>query len=288
MGQAEEAGQQPSRPPAARPGEPCAVPAGHASPEAGAAGPCAEAGACEIGDEDLAVPGDPRERARVENAGRRLAGRALADELAAAGYAGPVLEVTVNELAAYGIAALMAWTRTGEIARKCRARGRPLAGADRVTAAWSRGDRLELAVEAAARALRYFVDEVLRPGRWDYRRGATLRAYFVGACLLQFPNVYEAWVSEQKRWGAAGLAGPGAGEAAAPGRGDPARAGPVAGDVIRRLQVRGILAGIPGARAREAAQMVVPGYEQAEAGAELGLAAAAVGARLYRLRGRPG
>jgi hypothetical protein len=287
MGEAEEAGQQPSRLSPAQAEAPCGPPAGHgAFPEACGSVLGTEADACEIGDEDLAVPGDPRERARVENAARRLADRDLVGELAAAGFTGPVFEVTVNEFAAYGVAALMAWMRTGEIARKCLSRGRPLPGADRVMAAWSRDDRLEIAVEATARALRYFVDEVLKPARWNYRRGATLRTYFVGACLLQFPNVYEVWLNEQKRWGAVDLVDPGAEEAAGVDRGDVAWADPTAAAVIHRQHVREVLAGIPDPQTRQAAQMVMLGYEHAEAGAELGLTAAAVGARLHRLRGR--
>jgi DNA-directed RNA polymerase specialized sigma24 family protein len=31
---------------------------------------------------------------------------------------------------------------------------------------------------------------VLLPGLWDVTRGATIRTYFVGACILHFPNVY--------------------------------------------------------------------------------------------------
>jgi hypothetical protein len=288
MGKAEEAGQQPSRLSPARAEAPCGVPAGHrAFLEVCGSVPGTEADACEIGDDDLVVPGDPRERARVENAARRLADRDLVDQLAAAGFAGPVFDVTVNEFAAYGVATLMAWMRTGEIARKCQSRGRPLPGADRVVAMWSRDDRLEIAVETTARALRYFVDEVLKSSRWNYRRGATLRTYFVGACLLQFPNVYEVWVNEQKRWGAVDLVEPGTEEAAGQDRGDVAWADPTARYVIHRQHVREMLEGIADPQTRKAAQMVMLGYEQAEAGAELGLTAAAVGARFYRLRGRP-
>jgi hypothetical protein len=287
MGQAEEAGQQPSRLSPGQPGTQRAVPGTHRSTPADGGAPDSEPGECEIADDDLAVPGDPRERARVENAHRRLADRALVDELEAAEFTGPAFEVMVNELAAYGIATLMAWMRTGEIVRQCLVRGRPLADIGRFTAQWSRDDRLEIAAETAARAVRYFVDEVLKPGRWNYRRGATLRTYFVGACLLQFPNVYELWVNEQKRWGVVELAEPGAEETWKPSREDGAWSDPTADEVIRRQHVSEIFAGITDARTRKAAQMVMLGYEYADAGAEVGLSADAVGGRLYRLRRRP-
>jgi RNA polymerase sigma factor (sigma-70 family) len=38
-----------------------------------------------------------------------------------------------------------------------------------------------------------FRDYVLVGGRWDYRRGASLRTYFIGQCLIQFANVYNSW-----------------------------------------------------------------------------------------------
>jgi hypothetical protein len=287
MGQAEEAGQQPSRLSPDQPGTQQAAPRAHRDTAAGGDAPDLERGECEITDDDLAVPGDPRERARVENAARRLADRQLVDELEAAKFTGPVFDVTVNELAAYGIAILMAWMRTGEIVRRCLARGRPLADAGRFAAQWSRDDRLEIAVETTARALRYFVEEVLKPGRWNHRRGATLRTYFVGACLLQFPNIYELWVNEQKRWGVVELAEPGTEETWEPGRGDGAWSDPTADEVIRRQQVNEIFADITDPRTRKAAQMVMLGYEYADAGAEVGLSADAVCGRLYRLRRRP-
>ena len=214
MGRAEEAGQQLSRLSPAQAGVPCGVPAGHdAFPGDCGSLPGAEAVECEIGDEDLVVPGDPRERARVDNAERRISADRdpVVTTRRGAGFAGPAgLEVTVNGVRRVrGRDVSWPWTRTGEIARKCLDRGRPLPGADRVMAAWSRDDRLEIAVEATARALRYFVEDVLKAGRWNYRRGATLRTFFVGACLLQFPNVYEVWVNEQKRWDAVDLVEPG-------------------------------------------------------------------------------
>jgi DNA-directed RNA polymerase specialized sigma24 family protein len=287
MGQTEEAGQQPSRLSPGHPGTQRAVPGPHRDSAAGGGAPDPEVGEGEITDDDLAVPGDPRERARVENAARRLADRALVYELKAAEFTGPAFEVMVNELAAYGIATLMAWMRTGEIVRQCLARGRPLADAGRYTAQWSRDDRLEIAVETAARAVRYFVDEVLKPGRWNHRRGATLRTYYVGACLLQFPNIYELWVNEQKRWGVVELAEPGDVETGKPGYENSAWSDPTADEVIRRQQVNEIFTGITDDRTRKAAQMVMLGYEYADAGAEVGLSADAVGGRLYRLRRRP-
>ncbi len=235
----------------------------------------------ELTDDDLQSPADPAERARIENAERLLADHALLEELAAAGFTGPMFNVAKTEFATYGIAVLMAWARTGQIFPKCRAKGRPLSTP---APEWSRDDRLEIVIEATAKGLQYFLDEVLKPGKWDHRRGATLRTYFVGACLLQFPNAYEVWATEQRRW--AQHDGEDALEHAVV-RGDPQWADPTGDAAVRACAAHECLAGIPDPRTRQAAWLV-HGLEAslAEAGAAVGLSADAVEGRLYRIRRR--
>jgi DNA-directed RNA polymerase specialized sigma24 family protein len=46
----------------------------------------------------------------------------------------------------------------------------------------------------------FFREKVLRAGAWDPTRGATIKTYFMGACLFQFPNVYQSWQAECRRW----------------------------------------------------------------------------------------
>jgi hypothetical protein len=235
----------------------------------------------ELTDDDLRSPADPAERARVENARRRLADHMLLTELIAAGFAGPVFEVAETEFAAYGIAVMMAWMRTGQIAAKCLDKNRPLR--DFPPPRWTRDDRLEVAVETTARGLRYFIDEVLKPGKWDHRRGATLKTFFVGACLLQFRNVFEVWSREQRRWAQVHD-----GEQTledAVGGGDPQWADPTGHAAVRTRTVLEFLASIPDPRTRQAAWMVL-GCEatHAEAGEAVGLSAGGIEGRLYRLR----
>jgi hypothetical protein len=237
----------------------------------------------ELTDDDLRSPADPVERARVRNAQRRLADHALVKELAAADFTGPVFDVAVTEFASYGIAVLMAWMRTGQIFGKCMAKGRPVSGS---TSQWSRDDRLEIAVETTARALKYFLGEVLAPGKWDHSRGATLKTFFIGACLLQFPNEFDRWASEQRRWGQP------EGEQAleyAVVRGDPQWADPTGDAAVRACTVQERLAEIPDRQTRQAAWLVKAyGASHAEAGEVVGLSADGVEGRLYRLRrGRP-
>lgn len=290
---AEEAGQPPrlaSAPASSRAGIPgqAGAPASQAAPwHPAVQDDEVDAVEREIVDDDLAVPQDPQERARVDNAGRRLADRALLDELIATGFTGPVFEIAVTEFAAYGIATMMAWMRTGEIVKQCKVKGRPLPALGGLVAGqWTRDDRLEIAIETTARALRFFINEVLRPGKWDHRRGATLKTFFVGSCLLQFPNVFDLWAGEQKRWGQVNAAEPATEDATDMLRRDACWSDPTCEIVIRDQITKAALDGIADPRTRSAAHLVMLGYTFAEAGAMVGLSAAAVEGRLYRLRRR--
>ncbi len=236
----------------------------------------------ELTDDDLRSA-NPAEQARVENAKRRLGDRALLAELAVADFTGPVFEVAVTEFAAYGIAVLMAWMRTGQIFGKCQDINRPLSD---YAPQWSRDDRLEIAIETTAKALKYFIDKVLKPGKWDHRRGASLKTFFVGACLLQFPNVFEAWLTEQRTWAQVNDEEPILDDAV--GGTDPQWADPTGDTAVRTCTAMECLAGIPDPQTRQAAWLVFGhGASHAEAGAAVGLSAAAVEGRLYRLLRRP-
>jgi DNA-directed RNA polymerase specialized sigma24 family protein len=139
-----------------------------------------------------------QQRAIAENLARRVADRELITALAKNGFTGAAQDIFEGELAAYGYPVMMAWTRTGMIIKKVAERGRPL-GID-AAPEWSRDERSELSLETVARALAFFREKVLLAGAWDHTRGATIKTYFVGACLFQFPNVYQRWNTERERW----------------------------------------------------------------------------------------
>jgi len=240
----------------------------------------------EITDDNLSVPQDLQERARVASASLRLMDLMLLKELTAANFAGPVFDVAVNEWAAYGIAVMMAWMRTGEIARKCGAKGRPLPPGCFSAGKWSRDDRLEMALETTARALDFFVETVLKPGRWDPARGATMKTFFVGACLLQFSNEFNRSAGEQQRWVAANGTEPCLEDLADVAEQDACWSDPTSETAVRHLMTQEILNGIRDPKTRHAARMVMLGRNFADAGRAVGLSAAAVEGRLYRLRRR--
>ncbi len=55
----------------------------------------------------------------------------------------------------------------------------------------------ELAGERVARAVDPFRMKVLLSGRWDPGRGAALKTFFVGQCLIQFVEVAKGWVRHE-------------------------------------------------------------------------------------------
>jgi hypothetical protein len=144
-----------------------------------------------------AVPGDSSiqpvdagadfavEAERVE---RLLADRALVDRLMWERYDGPTWDAFRRALAEYGLAVLYAWIRSGRIFLECSRKG--FGGIQRRKRRCDDDDALGLAGETVTVSLVFFRDEVLIPGRWDATKGATLRTFFIGACVRHFPNVY--------------------------------------------------------------------------------------------------
>ena len=226
----------------------------------------------------------PQQRAMAENLARREADHELISTLAQGHFVGPAQTMFEAELAAYGYPVMMAWTRTGEIIRKVASKGRPLGVSD-TGAGWSRDDRCELSSETVARALVFFRRKVLLACIWDHTRGATIKTYFVGACLFQFPNVYQRWDAERRRWHKYSTAAlddpedPG-GLRRRPGSDDPENTA-----IIRchLQQIMGDLAAKDPVLHR-VAELRLEGYTDVEAAEEVGLTARAIEGRWYRFR----
>lgn len=122
--------------------------------------------------------------------------RSLIEELKAAGFVGAHYDYFETEIAKYGIAVMTAWTQTRQVFAKLRERGRgglPEPFDDQLR---DHETASELAMETVAFALRNFRSYVLIPGRWDPDKGASIRTYFIGQCLIQFANVYRRWHTE--------------------------------------------------------------------------------------------
>jgi DNA-directed RNA polymerase specialized sigma24 family protein len=122
---------------------------------------------------------------------------------------------------------------------------------------------------------------VLLTRRWDADAGATLVTYFVGACILSFPNDFLRWQAERRRW-QDGLAQEmincpeDRGLANYPGM-DPADL--VVGTQTVMRELRGMPTGT-----QEAAALVLDDLSFAEAAELLGTTERAIEGRLYRYR----
>lgn len=144
--------------------------------------------------ETLPVPGEWLAPHLVDSSRLdRLCGDAdLAQRLREQRYRGRDWNYFVTELIKYGYAVLISWMRSGLIWR--RLADRNIGGLPEPPAwEWHNEAWNEIAGMTMVVAVEKFRDTVLIPGRWDPRRGASLKTYFIGQCLFRFPNVYRSW-----------------------------------------------------------------------------------------------
>ena len=137
---------------------------------------------------------DEQARLAAESLERRQADLELRNELALADFRGPGWDSYAREFARYGYTVMMAWLKTGEIFHQCKARGCNLGSPP---LEWTVDDRAELANETVALAVNNFKQQALVEGGWTYDGGATLKTYFIGACVFVFPNLYRKWSTER-------------------------------------------------------------------------------------------
>jgi DNA-directed RNA polymerase specialized sigma24 family protein len=128
---------------------------------------------------------------------KRLAtDRQLVQVLAKDGFQGPLWDEFADQLARYGMAVITSWIRTGTIfvrLRNQQIRGPVLDGQLRAV---DMQDAEELAAETIAEALKGF-RKVLQDQIWSAEGGSSLKSFFLGQCLIRFPNVYRRWHREE-------------------------------------------------------------------------------------------
>ncbi|MGF0313814.1 RNA polymerase sigma factor [Rhodococcus sp. IEGM1428] len=150
--------------------------------------------------EDIRVPASwLLESDHLELADRidRLAGDdELVTLLALGGYQGRDWTYFSTELARYGLAVFGGWMYTGLIYDRCRQKGFGLPRLDRD---FTDDEIDELKGETVAKALHHFRVDVLMKRKWDSTKGATLRTYFIGQCIIRFANVYRGWYESEAR-----------------------------------------------------------------------------------------
>jgi RNA polymerase sigma factor (sigma-70 family) len=227
------------------------------------------------------------DRDRAEERIDRLAGdRELAAALRAAEYRGRDYELFANEIAKYGWAVIRGWIYKGQIRGEVKRKGfgalepEPRPGA-------MIEDAESLADETVVLALTAFRDKILIPGKWDPAKGASLRTFFVGQCLLQFSNVYKRWRREELRSYAEPQAPPRATDWADEFEDGPST--PVAPDASESAhlqdELRRAFGRITDERVRSAFYLsVTHGFTHAEIGEKLGMTQKAVESAIARAR----
>src|SRR5829696_6136984 len=129
-------------------------------------------------------PDDPRLAEQAARIDRLAADFDLVTTFGLQGFEGADWDIFEEELAKYGLAVIGGWTRRGVIFGKYFERG--FGGLPEPFRDFRDDEVDELALETVGKGLYHFQRDVLRRQRWDYRKGASLRTYFIGQCLSRF------------------------------------------------------------------------------------------------------
>lgn len=117
----------------------------------------------------------------------------LVNDLRIYGFQGPKWETFVHVLVGYSFQVLTTWIRRGVIFEKCFQKGVRLFSGTPKLRNFPYDEAEDLAQEVLREAVERFRLDVLIPGKWDPRGGASLKTYFIGQCLLRFPAAYSRW-----------------------------------------------------------------------------------------------
>lgn len=203
----------------------------------------------------------------------------LYERLAEQNFTGVEYELFRAELAAYALPVLRSFIRRKMIYRMCQDAHRPASATDEVREhlAHDADDRLELALETIARGLRLFERYALRGGNWSPERGASLKTFFVGACVRSFSAAFRRWAIEHNHADALALS--------SEDEEDHSRAADdPAAYVVGLVRVKDHLDRMKPAARGPAARVALFGETFEEAGQPHDLSARAVEGHFYRLR----
>lgn len=216
---------------------------------------------------------DPAEldRARAE---RRRADQRMVEAVLEEGLGGPRHQALENELFRYAVLVLRHLLADGRLVSKASRLGAPPVPAS----AWldfTADDREEFAHEMVIAALPGFARVVFEERRWKPGRGASLKTYFVNACILQFARIQAQWLASRQAVRPAGLELDPDAFPAAP---DPAAT------VIVRDEVARVLSKMQDKQLREVMVLRGAGWTEKDAAREAGLTQKAAETRLARFR----
>lgn len=200
------------------------------------------------------------------------------NDLALARFEGAQWDFFVEELAKYGMGVIGGWMRTGLIWERCREKG--LGGLPAVSRPFTKDELAELTGETVSKALHHFKFDVLMKQKWDYRKGASLRTYFVGQCMIRFANIYRRWWGNEVRSGRALLA-----DDPHLNKRDPRVESPES-DAIDHVLANDVITMIKDERVRKAMIWAAAGRTQAEIAVDLEVSEKTVERMLYNERQR--
>lgn len=204
---------------------------------------------------------------------RLLADRLIVEAILEEGLGGPRHQELERELIRYAVPVLRQLLADGQIIGKAARLGRPPVGSE----AWldfTGAVREEFARDMVADALPVFTRAVFGDRRWSPSRGASLKTYFVNACILQFAALYRKWLDQQRSVRPAGLQVDPAGEAGI----DPAA------EAALRDEASRVLKQIKDPQTRQMLALRAVGYTAEDAARRAGLTPKAAEGRLARLR----
>lgn len=118
----------------------------------------------------------------------------LLDRLIRTGLRGAEYDAFIIELTRYGLAVVTGWVLDGTAFARAAKLGRPVAAANRPTSRRSRrDDAVAIADLTVTHGLMLFEKMVLRQRRWRPERGASIKTFFIGGCLLKLSNACRMW-----------------------------------------------------------------------------------------------
>lgn len=150
---------------------------------------------------DVSLASEYDHTSEAKSVDRLAADLDLINALALRGFCGPDYDYFAGELAKYGMAVIGGWLHRRVIFKKVQERGFGGLPTPPVGALDDPEIIAELTNETVAKALFHFRRDVLLRRRWDSTRGASIRTYFVGQCLLRFANIYREWWRKEARHG---------------------------------------------------------------------------------------
>ncbi|MFD3580691.1 hypothetical protein [Streptomyces sp. NPDC058644] len=145
--------------------------------------------------ESILAPGTPGETAQ-ERADLRARDAEIVEILRARNFEGPLYLKVAGQLMEYAWPIMLGWTASGEIFRQARQALCPVP-AHLILPHWTQDDRYEVVADSVLNGLDAFRNNALVGGRWSPDKGASLKTYYVRACIFAFRKVYEAWSLER-------------------------------------------------------------------------------------------